>query len=191
MAVPVASIRKIDLREILYVPNLLTLGRLLLLPFIFFCLTENARVAAITLILVAILLDSLDGYAAHKLNQVTTLGQILDPLVDKLSVACGLLFLLFLRDFPLWAALIIFGRDALILLLVFLLIKKRELITSSNFLGKATVTALAVMIVFHILDVEPYAAMSTYLAICFVVLSGGDYLFSYVRIVRRSPGGGS
>ncbi|MFQ6093520.1 MAG: CDP-alcohol phosphatidyltransferase family protein, partial [bacterium] len=116
----------------------------------------------------------------------TNVGRILDPVVDKLSVGCGVLFLLLLRDFPLWAALIIFGRDAAILVLVFLLIRKRELITSSNLLGKTTVTALAIMILLYIVEFQPHAAVSTYVAVCFVLLSGGDYVLSYVRIVRSS-----
>ena len=187
MAVPVASIRKIDLREALYLPNLLTLSRLFLLPFIFFCLQKNTHtytIAAIVLILVSILLDSLDGYVAHKRNQITNLGRILDPVVDKLSVGCGILFLLVLRNFPLWAALIIFVRDAVILLLVFVLIKKKAIITSSNFLGKATVTALAGMILFYIVDLHPHAAVSTYVAVFLVLLSGLDYIQSYLRIVK-------
>ena len=189
MSVPVTSFQKIDFKEILYLPNLMTLSRLVLLPFIFFCLrrnTLNATLVAISLILLAIFLDSLDGYVAYKLNQVTTVGRILDPLVDKLSVACGILFLLVLKDFPVWAALIIFGRDTAILVLVFLLVKKKELLTSSNFLGKATVTALAVMILLYILESDPYALISTYIAVVFVLLSGGDYFLSYLRIVRRS-----
>jgi len=192
MSVPVASIRKIDFREILYVPNMLTLGRLVLLPFIFFCLRHNTppyTMAAIVLILAAVLLDSLDGYVAHRLNQVTDLGRILDPIVDKLSVGCGIVFLLVLRDFPLWAALIIFGRDVAILVLVFLLIRRKELITSSNFLGKMTVTALAGMILFYVIDLQPHAIISVYLAVFLVILSGGDYIYSYIRIARSSRGG--
>ena len=159
----------------------------MLLPFIFFCLKQNTptyTVAAIILILIAILLDSLDGYAAHRLNQITNLGRILDPVVDKLSIGCGIVFLLVLREFPLWAALIIFIRDAVILLLVFILIKKRDLITSSNFLGKATVIALAGMILFYIVDLHPHTAVSTYVAVFLVILSGLDYIFSYLRIIR-------
>lgn len=189
MSVPVASIRKIDVREIRYLPNMLTLGRLILLPFIFFCLrhdTSSYTLAAIVLIFAAVLLDSLDGYVAHKLNQVTDLGRILDPIVDKLSVGCGIIFLLVLRDFPLWAALIIFGRDAAILVLVFLLIRRKELVTSSNFLGKMTVTALAGMILFYIVQLQPHAIISVYVAVFLVILSGTDYICSYIRIVRSS-----
>ena len=189
MSVPVTSIQKLNMKEVLYLPNIVTLSRLILLPFIFFCLWRDTLVSnlvAVFLILLAILFDALDGYIAHRRNQVTNVGRILDPLVDKLSVGSGIIFLMVLRDFPLWAAFIIFSRDFIILLLAFLLITKRELITSSNFLGKTTVTALAAMILFYVVDLQPHAALSTYIAVFFVLLSGLDYFVSYLRIVRTS-----
>ena len=189
MSVPITSIQKLNIKEILYLPNVLTLSRLILLPVIFFCLRQDTLVSnlvAILLILLAILLDALDGYIACKLDQVTNVGRILDPLVDKISVGCGIIFLLVLREFPLWAALIIFSRDAIILFLAFILIQKREVITSSNFLGKTTVTALAVMILFYVVDLQPHATLSMYSAVFFVLLSGIDYFVSYLRIVRNS-----
>lgn len=189
MSLPIASMQKLNIKEVFYLPNLVTLSRLILLPFIFFCLrqeTLGSNLVAIVLILVAILFDALDGYIAHKRNQVTNVGRILDPLVDKISVGCGVLFLLMLRDFPLWAALVIFSRDILILLLALRLITRNDLITSSNFLGKTTVTALAAMILFYVVDLQPHATITTYIAVILVLLSGLDYFVGYMRIVRTS-----
>lgn len=171
----------------LKIPNLITVGRLLLLPIIFFCLRQDTlsyQGAAVGLILVAILLDSLDGYIAHRFHQATALGRILDPVVDKISIGCGIIFLLVLRDFPLWAALIILGRDVAILSLVFVLMKRKELITSSNIVGRATVLALGGMILFHVVELQPHATILTYIAVILVVFSGLDYFRGYLRIVR-------
>jgi CDP-diacylglycerol--glycerol-3-phosphate 3-phosphatidyltransferase len=191
MSIPVANLQKLNWREVFFLPNMLTLGRLALLPFIFFCLkrpTFASHVAVTILILLAMLLDSLDGYLAHRLNQVTNVGRILDPLVDKISVACGIIFLVVLRDFPLWAAVLIFGRDGVILVLAVTLMKKRALIPSSTLLGKATVTALAGMILLYVVDLQPYARIATYIGLSLVVLSGLGYFLSYLHIVRNASG---
>ena len=189
MSAPVSSIGKIAFKDVLQAPNVITLGRLILLPIIFFCLrrhTSTCLGVALVLILVAILLDALDGYVAHRFDQVTALGRILDPVVDKISVGCGIIFLIVVRDFPLWAALIILGRDVAILSLVFILIRRKALITSSTFLGKATVLALAGMILFYIVELQPHAILSTYVAVFLVIVSGMDYILGYLRVVRHT-----
>lgn len=67
------------------IPNLLSLLRLLIIPFIFyFYLKGNLWVAAALVILSGIT-DALDGYLARHLNQITPLGKVLDPIADKLT----------------------------------------------------------------------------------------------------------
>ena len=189
MSTRISAVGTVTLKDLGKLPNLITLGRLLLLPVIFFCLRQEGLIyplAAVVMILAAILLDALDGYIAHRFNQVTSLGRILDPVVDKISVGCGIIFLLILREFPLWAALIILGRDVAILALVFILIRRKNLIATSNLLGKATVLALGGMILFHIVRLQPYATIFTYVGVALVILSGLDYIVGYLRIIRNT-----
>ncbi len=179
---------KIDWSEIRSVPNMLTLSRLVLLPFIYLSLRRNTDagdVAAIALILVAILTDSLDGFVAHRFGQATNLGRILDPLVDKLAVCCGVIFLILTRDFPLWAGLLIVLRDFVIVILALPLMKKNAEVPSSTFIGKTTVIVLSGMILFSIMDLQPHAAISTIVAVALVLLSGLTYFLRYVRMIKN------
>ena len=72
--------------DLVTVPNILTYMRLLLVaPFIYFFLKENYIAAAIC-VGVSGLTDRFDGMLARRLNQVTSLGKILDPIADKVTL---------------------------------------------------------------------------------------------------------
>jgi CDP-diacylglycerol--glycerol-3-phosphate 3-phosphatidyltransferase len=80
----------------LNVPNLLTLLRILLIPFFFVVYVIDAgwsNQVATTIFVIAAITDWLDGYMARRLNQYTTFGAFLDPVADKLIVATALVLL--------------------------------------------------------------------------------------------------
>ncbi|MDG2991842.1 CDP-diacylglycerol--glycerol-3-phosphate 3-phosphatidyltransferase [Candidatus Synechococcus calcipolaris G9] len=99
-------------------PNLITIGRLLLAPLLILVLTlwqaDTARWWALGIFLLAALTDWLDGYLARRLNQITDLGKILDPLVDKILILAALLVLVQLGDVPAWSVFIILLREMFI-----------------------------------------------------------------------------
>lgn len=95
-------------------PNLITLSRLLGLPFLLYLLhfpTLSHRWIALGIFLVAASTDWLDGYLARKLNQITDIGKFLDPLVDKLLVLVPLLGLIEWGQVPAWGVSLILGRE--------------------------------------------------------------------------------
>lgn len=74
-------------KKIFTVPNILSLLRIILIvPSVYYILVENYIVAVI-LFIVSGITDMFDGIIARKLNQITKLGQILDPIADKLTLA--------------------------------------------------------------------------------------------------------
>ena len=80
----------------LNIPNLLTLLRILLIPFFFIVYAIDAgwsNIVATVIFVAAAITDWLDGYLARKLNQYTTFGAFLDPVADKLIVATALVLL--------------------------------------------------------------------------------------------------
>jgi CDP-diacylglycerol--glycerol-3-phosphate 3-phosphatidyltransferase len=108
-------------RRVINLPNLLTAFRIFLVPLVVVVLlTEfqfekwfffNREILAVAIFLVASLTDLLDGYLARKRNQVTTLGQLLDPIADKLLVASVLISLVELQLTAAWVVVVIVGRE--------------------------------------------------------------------------------
>jgi len=93
---------KVDFREIIYVPNLISLFRLLLIiPFTVlfqnFFNNGSIRYYIVMLCLIAYLSDILDGFIARKTNQISELGKIIDPLADKILVGGIVLNLFFIH----------------------------------------------------------------------------------------------
>jgi cardiolipin synthase len=102
---------------ILTVPNLLTFFRLALTPvFVVVALVMDNMGAAVALALLGLVTDLVDGRIARRFGQVSKLGIQLDPLSDRLGVAAGALVLIVKHLAPVWAVLIVIGRDALLVL---------------------------------------------------------------------------
>jgi len=91
----------------------ITLARLLMIPAMVALLSiwPNARWWAVALFLGAALTDWLDGYVARRLNQVSDLGKVLDPLVDKLLILVPLLLCIEWQVVPAWSVALILARE--------------------------------------------------------------------------------
>jgi CDP-diacylglycerol---glycerol-3-phosphate 3-phosphatidyltransferase len=95
------------------IANQITLLRLVLcFPLVY--LLEIKHPYAWSLFVFAAITDFLDGYLARRLNQITDLGKLLDPLVDKLLVSAGLVALVLHGDFPAWAVSLTLFREFLV-----------------------------------------------------------------------------
>ena len=102
-------------------PNSLTLARIFLIPLLVVVLLTKFEGAVIfgigkelvgaAIFAVAALTDWLDGYLARRRQQVTTFGQLMDPLADKLLIMAALLSLVQMELAPAWMVAIILGRD--------------------------------------------------------------------------------
>ena len=95
-------------------PNWITFSRLLALPLLLFYLQNPSwenRIVSLGIFLVAAMTDWLDGYLARKLNCITELGKILDPLVDKLLILAPMLALIELGQLPAWGVFLILARE--------------------------------------------------------------------------------
>lgn len=107
--------------KVLNLPNWLTAFRIFLVPLIVVVLlTEfhferwfffNREELAVGIFVIASLTDWLDGWLARRRHEVTTLGQLLDPIADKLLVASVLISLVEMHLAPAWVVVIIVGRE--------------------------------------------------------------------------------
>jgi CDP-diacylglycerol--glycerol-3-phosphate 3-phosphatidyltransferase len=95
-------------------PNFLTMLRIFSIPVLVVVLLtqfEGKELVAVAIFLLAALTDTLDGLVARKREQVTILGQILDPIADKLLIASAFICLIELGAVPAWMVVIILGRE--------------------------------------------------------------------------------
>lgn len=117
-----------DIKKNFNLPNILTVLRVLSLPFFIYFLFQKElvfQVWAFVIFAIASITDLVDGYLARKWNQETEFGKFLDPLADKFLVIGAFITFLFLhRQIELWMVLIIVLRDMSITFLRWLAIKE-------------------------------------------------------------------
>lgn len=138
---------ELKVKEFFYLPNLLSLARLILIiPIALLMPDSQPSVQNLVLILalIAASTDFLDGYFSRKLNQVTDLGKILDPVADKIALGVGLILLVLYRDFPLPLAIYLIYRDIMIVIVGGITAKKTGHPTPANFWGKLNTTVIAI-----------------------------------------------
>lgn len=126
-----------------HIPNLLTLMRMILIPFIpYMYIIQDNRVASIILLLIAAFSDFLDGFIARRFELITEVGKVLDPLADKLLLIAVVWSLFYTDNFPiglLIAYLLI--EISMIILGVLLYTRKDRVVIPANIFGKVA-TAL-------------------------------------------------
>lgn len=133
---------QIPLTEVYTLANFITVGRLLLVPIFFALLISGgSRVVATALYAIAASTDWLDGQIARRTRTVSRLGKLLDPFVDRLLLAAGVIGLWLLGALPLWVVVVLVLRDTLLLGGSFRLARKGAGI-DVIFLGKLTTALL-------------------------------------------------
>lgn len=156
------------------VPNLLSLGRLIMLAPTGYFLSRpepSAQYYALLCLSLAAITDYFDGYFARKLHQETELGLILDPLSDKILAGALAILLIIYRAFPLWLAGVIVGRDLMIALGGLVLRKRTNVIAPSNLTGKYSFAALALLLVSYVIRFEFGIALMTAVTLPLLALS--------------------
>lgn len=170
--------------ELLLIPNLLSLSRIVLTPVVGYFLWRNdpqSTLICLGLLVIAALTDALDGYVARRMNLISKLGLILDPLADKIFAAVLIIELILFRDFPLWLAVGIIGRDLLILLAGLMILDKKNVASSSTLTGKYAFFAIVILIVCSVVRFE---AGLKIVAVCTVLLMAAS-LGVYARLFRK------
>ncbi|MCH2111136.1 MAG: CDP-diacylglycerol--glycerol-3-phosphate 3-phosphatidyltransferase [Polyangiaceae bacterium] len=115
MAGPAAQAVKSSFKEdALNIPNLLTMGRILVIPVFLYLLDQGTPQACVLAALVyaaAAITDFLDGWLARRMGIVSLLGKFLDPLADKLMVMASLIWMIPMGRIPAWAVVLLIGRE--------------------------------------------------------------------------------
>ncbi len=102
------------------IPNLITLGRVILVPIVFWLLLTGQLKAAFLVFVVAGISDAVDGFLAKRFKWETELGAYLDPIADKLLIVCIFIALGVTARLPSWLVIIVVSRDVLIVIAIVL-----------------------------------------------------------------------
>ncbi len=169
-------------------PSWISLGRIVLIPVFMVALLGNIRygdLIAVTVFSVAAATDSLDGYLARSRHSVTTVGQLLDPLADKLLVSAALISLVELDRVAAWVAMVIIAREFAVTGLR-LIAAAQDMVIPASPWGKVKTTFQVAAIIALIVDDPPHTA-TTVLVACAVAVtiwSGIEYFISSREILR-------
>ncbi len=177
----------------LTVPNLLTLTRIAMTPFIAWTILLPAPRQALALLFAAGLTDGADGYLARRFGWGSSAGAVLDPIADKFLMAATYIALWRVGFLPGWLIALVFGRDVLILAGAGVLLARRlrrEFRPSrwgklSTFVQLLTATAVLAAAAFPAppLEVLPRALIP--LAAAATVWSGIHYF--HMGLIRPAP----
>lgn len=181
-------------------PNLLTLLRILAVPFFAISVWYGHNVEAFALFVAAGLTDLLDGFIARRFNQGSSLGAVLDPAADKLLMTTAFVLMTFPKEhlvarIPVWVAILAISRDVLISLVA--------LMSSSHFeaskfrpslLGKLTTAvellAISLGLLFNAMGSRPWydhVVPWIYYSVAFMVLASGLHYFFRSTAHRETP----
>jgi len=173
-------------------PNLLTLLRIFMAPFLVVAVMERRFALAFALFLVAATTDAMDGLLARRLSQRTMLGQYLDPVADKLMLSSLFLVLTRMGILEPRVAILVFGRDIGMLLTAVILYATTNLRDfHPSLLGKANsfsqVVAIGVVLLSLIYQ-QPWVATAKIVmvdATIFLTVASG---FHYAWVASQRIG---
>jgi len=174
------------------IPNILSLFRLCLVPafiIIYFSGLQHSSLIAVAIFILASLTDVLDGMLARKLNKITTLGKILDPLGDKLMTASVLACITIDKIIPLWALIVLLIKEFLMGLGGLILYNKISDMPPANFIGKSStvvffIACVILMLFDNIPDKWSTAVICAALAVMSVAFT--RYLFCFIKTLRKN-----
>jgi CDP-diacylglycerol--glycerol-3-phosphate 3-phosphatidyltransferase len=176
----------------LNVPNTLASIRLLLAPLMFFLLVNRESdllqgihyswldYYAAFIFVLASTTDFFDGYIARTFNQITTLGEILDPLADKMLTVGAFLGLMMLDRASEWAIFLIIIRELFITGLRVSAVSQ-GLNISASWMGKVKTVVQMIAIGFLLME-WPYATELLWAAVFLTLYSGYEYVRDYFKV---------
>ncbi len=167
----------------LTVPNILSFFRLALVPVFLVLLISAQDVAALIVLAVASATDFLDGYLARRLNQISRLGQLLDPAADRLYLFAALLGLAARELIPWWLVAVIVGRDVFLAVLGIILASNGYGPLPVHQLGKVATFALFLGLPIIMLGVAFPALAPAAEPIGWAVALWGAFLYWWAGII--------
>jgi CDP-diacylglycerol--glycerol-3-phosphate 3-phosphatidyltransferase len=181
------------IKELFFPSNILSIFRLLLTIPIFYLFSnfneKGIKESIIILALFAGLTDILDGYLARKLNQITEIGKIIDPIADKILMAVFIIEMVHNELLPFYYLFLIIGRDILILFGGILITKLTGKVLASDYIGKTTVLVIGFVILITLLGVDKSSIIYNiifFISIILILISLINYTIRAYKFSRYS-----
>ena len=170
------------------IPNLITLGRILLVPVIIWAITSGQMAAAFVLFVIAGVSDAVDGFLAKRFHMQSEMGALLDPLADKALLVSIYVALGISADLPRWLVILVVSRDVIIIgavIVSWLLDRpipmKPLMISKINTLVQVTYAALALATLGFGLVLAPLDTILKVVVTLTTLASVSAYLVEWVR----------
>lgn len=176
------------------IPNIISLVRLLSAPVLIVLFMDQQYAFAFWLFITASLGDALDGYLARRLNSKTKIGQILDPLADKVLLVSVFYLLGAYGLLPLWLIFLSISRDLGIVLAIGVLqIQKKRYRAPPTFISKLN-TAFQMFLIVWTLGNQAYTLpfdflkeSLIYIVLFTTLLSWYDYVGVFRKLLKGAP----
>jgi cardiolipin synthase len=172
-------------------PNLLTLTRILLLPFFVATLIYDQYQYALIIFIAASVTDILDGFIARITNQITDFGKILDPVADKFFLVTSFILMSNIGLIPMWLAIIVISKDLIVVTgSVILYFVTHKLNIEPSILGKASSASQFFLVGLVLLYRNLTETISVPMPIFSIVaaltsLAGAHYVYKGLRIANN------
>ena len=171
------------------IPNVLTMFRIVLIPFFVFLYLKGYYVPSLVVIGLSAVTDILDGIIARKFNMVSSLGKALDPIADKLS-QLALMLCLLQRFWPqmLIPVILIVVKELTTGIVALVTVKKTKLVKSAVWHGKLTTVLLYAMMMLHVIwyDIPPIVSwISIFIASAMMLVSFALYIIRYAKMLSE------
>lgn len=181
--------------RIFTVANAVSVIRLMAIPVFLWLVIEDRLLIAFILLVVAVLTDFVDGMIARRMNEITKLGQFLDPFADRLFIAATVIALAIQDVVPWWFVIAVMLRDALLGIGGVVMARYGAATLPVKWWGKVATFAMLVVLPLFLLGAvfpevgEITTPIAWVLALATVVLYwlvGFSYLFDAVSIAKKA-----
>jgi cardiolipin synthase len=170
------------------IPNIITLGRILAVPFIVWAIASNQMEIAFAIFIVAGVSDAIDGFLAKRFNMSSELGALLDPLADKALLVSIYMALGIWGAVPRWIVILVVSRDIMIVGAVIVswlfgkpIPMKPLMVSKLNTVAQVMFAALVLASVGFGFNATPYDLILMGLVTIFTLLSVSFYLVEWAR----------
>jgi cardiolipin synthase (CMP-forming) len=172
----------------LNIPNIITLGRILAVPFIVWAIASNQMEIAFAIFIIAGVSDAVDGFLAKRFNMSSELGALLDPVADKALLVSIYMALGIWGAIPRWIVILVVSRDIMIIGAVIVswlfgkpIPMKPLMVSKLNTVAQVGFAALVLASLGFGFDSAPYDLVLMALVTIFTLLSVSFYLVEWAR----------